>query len=282
MATESQIRDAAAAGMRLVTAVRLVLQSIDYFSGCPAYFLRQLVDLKRARDHLVRQPDDILPTYTSVSFVQQIGGIDGSNSLEVVLRLAGDLFYEVNQCRGSTRQILGHLRPLAGERSCFRHHLFGLLKDKLARDRNNLPLCTQTRQFSAAIEQETDRVLRSIIPLGETKELIFQNRKKPSEKAMVVYRYWFGSNVLLSDRKTQTELAEDPKLMKLLGRTVVQGTISKYLKEVSAWIEAGNVLPGLTASGDTKQIPMDPERIDLGKRVDGRKHKGSRDSNRDD
>ena len=110
-----------------------------------------------------------------------------------------------------------------------------------------------------------------------------RKRKEPSKDAIAVYRYWYASNCLLSERKTQTELANDLKLMELLGRTIDQGTISRYLKQVRVWLKDGNVLPAFTAEPDTKQIPMSPEKIDLGKRVDRRKQQGHlRNSDRDD
>jgi hypothetical protein len=94
--------------------------------------------------------------------------------------------------------------------------------------------------------------------------------KEPSKAAMAVYRYWFGSNCVLSEHKTQTELANDLVLMKQLGRKVHQATISRYLKQVRKWMEAGNIVPETSESLNSQPKPMDPERIDLGKRQDGR------------
>jgi hypothetical protein len=52
--------------------------------------------------------------------------------------------------------------------------------------------------------------------------------------------------------------------MKLLGRKVDQGTISRMLKQVRDWIAAGNILPDLSEALDSKPTSMDPETIDLG------------------
>jgi hypothetical protein len=89
-------------------------------------------------------------------------------------------------------------------------------------------------------------------------------RREPSRDAIIVYRYWFASNCVLSERKTQKQLAQDSELMKLLGRKVDQGTISRCLKQVRDWIEAGNVLPSLPEPPSAKPKPMDPGSIELG------------------
>jgi hypothetical protein len=88
--------------------------------------------------------------------------------------------------------------------------------------------------------------------------------KEPSKDAFSVYRFWFASSCVLSDRKTQRQLAEDPELMNHLGRKVDQGTISRWLNQVRDWIKAGNILPDLSDPLETNPTPMDPERIDLG------------------
>jgi hypothetical protein len=105
-----------------------------------------------------------------------------------------------------------------------------------------------------------------------------QRPKEPSKAAIAVYRY------RLVTGKSQTELAQDPDLMKQLRRAVDQGTISRWLNQVKRWIEAGNVLPDLTVTPDTKPTPMDPEQIDLGERQDGRskRQRGRRNSDRSD
>jgi hypothetical protein len=102
--------------------------------------------------------------------------------------------------------------------------------------------------------------------------------KAPSEDDLKVYYYKAVTG------KLQVELARDPELMKRLGRPLNQGTISRMLKRVSNWIEAGNPIPGLPEPLTSKPSSMDPERIDLGKRLDGRaKHqRPSRDSDDED
>jgi hypothetical protein len=102
-------------------------------------------------------------------------------------------------------------------------------------------------------------------------------RKEPSNDALTVYRYW-----LVTGRK-QTDLEADPQLAEQLGRYVNQGTISRWLMQVGQWIEAGNVLPSLPSNAHAKPVPIDPERIDLGKRQDGRteRQKGRRNSDGD-
>jgi hypothetical protein len=104
--------------------------------------------------------------------------------------------------------------------------------------------------------------------------------KEPSKAAMIVYRYRFGSDLLLSERKTQTEVANDPVLMKQLGKKVDQATISRYLKQVRKWIEAGNLMPETSQAQNSQPKSMDPERLDLGKRQDGRteRQRGRRDN----
>jgi hypothetical protein len=102
--------------------------------------------------------------------------------------------------------------------------------------------------------------------------------KQPKKYAITVYRYWFMT------RKTQTELAEDPRLMELLGRKVEQGTISRWLKQVKGWVEAGNVLPQIREPLNSKPTAMDAERIDLGANLEHRPkyQRKRRNSDRDE
>jgi hypothetical protein len=97
--------------------------------------------------------------------------------------------------------------------------------------------------------------------------------KEPCKGAMTVYRYWLATG------KKQTELAQDEALTALLERTVSQGTISRWLRQVETWIKAGNILPDLRQSSTSKPKPMDPERIDLGRHGEHRpKHQRNRRS----
>jgi hypothetical protein len=100
--------------------------------------------------------------------------------------------------------------------------------------------------------------------------------KEPSKDAIAAYRL----NLLTG--KTQTELAQ--VLTNQLKRPVDQGTVSRWLTQVKAWLDAGNVLPDLTVARERKPAPIDPERIDLGERQDGRakRQRGRRNSDSDD
>ncbi|HVT88538.1 MAG TPA: hypothetical protein VHD56_06780 [Tepidisphaeraceae bacterium] len=48
-----------------------------------------------------------------------------------------------------------------------------------------------------------------------------------------------------------------------------QGQISRWVNEVAAWIEAGNVLPGLDGLA-SKPVSIDPDVIEMGQRQDRR------------
>ena len=155
----------------------------------------------------------------------------------------------------------------------------------LALIRQHAPHLCETGPGNSSTEpdnssQETVEVQRPVAPPSGPR----RGPKEPSKDAIAVYRYWFASNIALSERKTQKDLAEDPNLMKLLGRKIDQGTVSRYLKQVKEWIKAGNVLPEIAAPLPSKPRPIDPERIDLGEQREGRaKHqRGRRNSDRDD
>jgi hypothetical protein len=89
-----------------------------------------------------------------------------------------------------------------------------------------------------------------------------QKRKEPSADAFAAYR------LKLVTGETQTNLAR--LLQEEWKRPVTQGQVSRWLNEVKDWIEAGNVLPDLTATPNTKPTPINPELIDMGERQDGR------------
>jgi hypothetical protein len=91
-----------------------------------------------------------------------------------------------------------------------------------------------------------------------------RNLKEPSKEAIAVYRYQMVTG------KKQTELADDPQLMKALRRKVDQGTISRWLRRVADWIRAGNVLPPLPDAAESQPTAMHPEQLDIGPRRDGR------------
>lgn len=131
-----------------------------------------------------------------------------------------------------------------------------------------------------AIDLAATEVLAMRVAIDAVAKPKERNRplKEPKKDAIAVYRYQFATG------KKQTELADDPALMKQLGRKVDQGTISRWLKKVNEWISAGNILAPLPVALDSKPKPMDPRKLDCDKRRDGRaKHqKHKRKADRDD
>jgi hypothetical protein len=75
---------------------------------------------------------------------------------------------------------------------------------------------------------------------------------RPSEQAMQAWR--------LRDLqgKTQAEIAE--------AMGTYQGQVSRWLKQVKAYLEAGNVLPALEPASKPKAMP--PDLLDMGARID--------------
>lgn len=94
-------------------------------------------------------------------------------------------------------------------------------------------------------------------PAGPKRKL-----REPPQDAFKCYR------LFLVTGKKQTQLAET--LSRELHRPIDQSAVSRWLKQVKEWLEAGNVLPDLTAERGRKPktIRMDPAKIDRG---DGRK-----------
>jgi len=84
----------------------------------------------------------------------------------------------------------------------------------------------------------------------------------PSADAITCYRVHFFTG------KPQTEVAE--KLTHELKRPITQGQVSKWLKQVTKWIEAGNVLPGFAKPTAGESQAMDPSILNMGKRQDQR------------
>lgn len=99
-----------------------------------------------------------------------------------------------------------------------------------------------------------------------------QKLKQPPDDAIACYR------LSIATGRGQRELAE--VLSRELGRSIGQPAVSRWLKQVSAWLKAGNVLPDLTADSGPKpkMAVMDPAKIDRG---DGRK-KATRPRRSDD
>ncbi len=85
--------------------------------------------------------------------------------------------------------------------------------------------------------------------------------KEPSELAMTAYSLW-----RVAGRK-QADIAED--LSRKLGRPITQGAISRLIKQARGYLEARPSLPESSAK-PAKVISMDPSRLDLGARADGR------------
>ena len=81
--------------------------------------------------------------------------------------------------------------------------------------------------------------------------------KQPHDRAIAAYRV-----MIISEGINETEAA------RRFG--VCQSTINRWKHKVSAWLKAGNVLPDLEAPRP-RTVKVDPARLDLGKRLDGRK-----------
>jgi hypothetical protein len=88
-----------------------------------------------------------------------------------------------------------------------------------------------------------------------------KKRKPPSKEAVMAYRLH-----LMTGMK-QTVIAA--KMSEELGRVIGQGQVSRWKDEAQRWIEGGGVLPPLP-DAMTKPQAMDPNRLDLGPRRDGR------------
>ncbi|QDU28843.1 hypothetical protein ETAA8_39480 [Anatilimnocola aggregata] len=81
--------------------------------------------------------------------------------------------------------------------------------------------------------------------------------KEPSKDDFTAYRVWAATGAT-HDVVTET-LAKVHKIIR------VRGTVTKMIKRVSDWLEAGNVLPPLPAR-QKRSKPMDPSKIDMGKK----------------
>jgi hypothetical protein len=93
-------------------------------------------------------------------------------------------------------------------------------------------------------------------PAGKGRKL-----KAPSKEAIAAYR------LKVLQGKKQARIASE--MSKEFGRKFNQGTISRYIKSAEKWISAGNVLPNLPKMTHKPQS-IDPARLDLGRRTDGR------------
>lgn len=81
-------------------------------------------------------------------------------------------------------------------------------------------------------------------------------KKQPSKDAFACYR------LSIAVGQKQTDLAD--MLTRELARLIGQPQVSRWLKEVREWLEAGNVLPDLTADSGTKPkvASMDSANVD--------------------
>lgn len=86
--------------------------------------------------------------------------------------------------------------------------------------------------------------------------------KQPSDRAMVVYRLWFATGA------RQEDIAE--KFKEDYGLPMEQGSVSRYLNQVKAWVEAGNILPAAEQSSVKPIIKADSPSVDLGANQTGR------------
>jgi hypothetical protein len=96
--------------------------------------------------------------------------------------------------------------------------------------------------------------------------------KKPSRKAIACFRVHIALGQPSQDQTAQA-------LAKEWGKVVHQGTVSRWVRDVDAWLKAGNVLPDIELAdnrGKPKPTPADPSRLELGRRTDHkRQHRRS-------
>ena len=82
--------------------------------------------------------------------------------------------------------------------------------------------------------------------------------KEPSAKAFQCYRL----KVITGTEKSQASIGRE-----VHGKAGMQWKVSRDLRDVAAWIEAGNVLPDLNGT-KPKTYATDPSRLDMGRRQD--------------
>ena len=111
-------------------------------------------------------------------------------------------------------------------------------------------LKSATAALQSKIEQLDDSALK-----GKT-------LNQPSDKAIAVYRLWFALG------QKQEDIAKSFEVR--YGHLMDQGTVSKYLKQVRAWVEAGNILPPEEQSTVKPKIHANSPAIDLGANITGR------------
>jgi hypothetical protein len=95
--------------------------------------------------------------------------------------------------------------------------------------------------------------------------------KPPSDNA---FRAWRIRKLL--GIENQDEIAET--MSEQLGRQVNQGSVSRWLPQVEAFLSAGGTIPPPTPRAKSAK-PMDPGEIDMGERQDGRRGSDKPDNN---
>ena len=86
-------------------------------------------------------------------------------------------------------------------------------------------------------------------------------KREPSPDAIACYRVFFLKGM------KQQPLAD--YMTKELKRPISQGAVSRWLREVKKWIEAGNILPDLPEPLKRKPDSIDAGVIEMGQREDG-------------
>jgi hypothetical protein len=139
----------------------------------------------------------------------------------------------------------------------FEKRMLGIVKDSV---KTESVVSTQIESFpSRSSDESTEETTHKTKPAPPSKKL-----KRPCQEAFIAYR------LDLLHGKTQTELARD--MTKELGYPVEQYQVSRWLKQVQKWVEAGNILPNLYDKSPPKKAPVDTE---VGPRVDKSTPKGS-------
>jgi hypothetical protein len=138
-------------------------------------------------------------------------------------------------------------------------------------------------------QTNTDRVARYFSDRGRSLpdslvKDIAAARKAPEPKARNDAPPPITSRAKLKGPRNQAFAAY--RLVKIAGQKqldvarmlkVDQGTVSRWVREVTRWIEAGKVLPDSMRVSDStpKVVTMDPNKLERGRRLRGRAHKDS-------
>lgn len=82
--------------------------------------------------------------------------------------------------------------------------------------------------------------------------------RQPSDLAITAYRAW------LATQKPQKEIAS--LLSQKTGEPITQVKVSRFIKRVKTFLEAGSVLPDIPEKA-RREKAIDPSKIELGRRV---------------